>query len=58
MTLSEDQRCLVMNQAHDRSALNELTFIARENDAGYMPALAAWASEQGLRPPRSETIIN
>ncbi len=58
MTLSEDQHCLVMNRAHDRSSLNELTFIARESDAGYMAELAAWMNEQGLRPSRLELIIN
>lgn len=58
MILSEDQHCLVTNQAHERSALNELTFIARESDAGYMADLAAWMSEQGLRPSKSELIIN
>ena len=57
MILSEDQHCLVMNQAHDRSALNELTFIARESDAGYMADLAAWVSEQDLRPLKSKLII-
>ncbi len=58
MILSEDQHCLVINQAHDRSALNELTFISRESDAGYMADLGAWMSEQDLRPSKSDLIIN
>ena len=56
--LSEEPHCLVTNRSHENTPLNKLTYIARDTDAGYMAELARWMSENGLRPTRSNLIMN
>lgn len=58
MILGEDQHCLVYSKDYTFEQLNDLTFVARESDAGYMADLSAWMNERGLRLSRSELLIN
>jgi len=58
MILSRDRHCLIKNRAHRDVPLNELTFLARESDAGYLSELSRWMNEKGIRPSRSELVIN
>lgn len=56
--LSEEPICLVVSKLHESTPLDQLPYIARETDAGYISDLSRWRNENGLQPSRSDLIIS
>lgn len=56
--LSEEPLCLVVSKDHAHTPLDQLPYIARETDAGYISDLSRWRNENGLRPSKSDLVIS
>lgn len=58
IVLSEEPICLAVAKEREHTPLDQLPYIARETDAGYISDLSRWRNENGLRPAKSDLVIS
>lgn len=58
MILSKEPICLVVGKSQEHTPLDQMPYIARETDVGYISDLSRWRNENGLRPSKSDLVIS
>ncbi len=56
--LSKEPICLVVGKSQEHTPLDQMPYIARETDVGYISDLSRWRNENGLRPSKSDFVIS